>query len=423
MPHRATTLWLLLVVLLAGSTAHAQRLARGSWWDRTVAQRSQYYVIRTDLPTKLARQYARHLDRVYVEFSRRLASLPPRGPEKLDVYIFSSRADYEATLRTRWGVNARGTGGMFFVTAAGSGLAFWTEHLPQRRIQHVLQHEGFHQFAYSRFGSDLPRWLNEGIAEFFGEAMLIDDTFVLGQVTPRVIETVKGAIEREEHIAFSRLLAIDDTQWSQLVQTGRAELVYHQSWSIVHFLVYGDGGRYQQPFERYLGLINQGVPADNAFREVFGDNLGAFEERWKLYALAATPSAFVTALERIEVLAEGALELSQQGTIPGSLEELKESLRAIDFSHFVNHHGRVVEQRVDHDEAFEIPIDGLCKAVPVFDVSKPKPRLRTLRDRRREESAPTPSRIVTDNLRPRNLGIDWQRDPETDEVFYEIVVE
>ena len=48
-------------------------------------QSPRYYNIKTDLPAAEARAYARHLDRMYEEFSRRLASLPPRAPEKLSV--------------------------------------------------------------------------------------------------------------------------------------------------------------------------------------------------------------------------------------------------------------------------------------------------------------------------------------------------
>ena len=41
---------------------------------------------------------------------------------------------------------------------------------------HVAQHEGFHQFAWSRFAEDLPVWVNEGMAEFFGESVIVGDT-------------------------------------------------------------------------------------------------------------------------------------------------------------------------------------------------------------------------------------------------------
>ncbi|NNF43266.1 MAG: DUF1570 domain-containing protein [Phycisphaerales bacterium] len=411
-----------VAMLAAADAASAQRLARGSWWDRTPALWSHRYLIKTDLPAEQARAYGRHLDRMYDEYARRLATLPPRGPEKLNVYIFAEREEYVRTMRGRFGIDATGTGGMFFVSGAGDGLAFYTERLPLRRIHHVIQHEGFHQFAYSRFGNDLPRWVNEGLAEFFGEAMLVDGVFILGQSTPAVLNRVKDAIERREYIPFSQLLEMTDEQWAAWVRGGRADLAYHQAWSIVHFLVYADGGKYQAPFERYLRLVNNGMPSPRAFTEVFGPDREPFEKRWRDYALAARPSAFVTALERIEVLAEGALELSRAGRSETSLETLKDALRAAGFVHRVNHHGRTVDRDVRNDDAFEIPADQLTPTTPEFVVEKAKLFGLTLRQRKFEEATPTPGVIKTTGLRPRDLEVRWRRDRKSGELSYEIVV-
>jgi hypothetical protein len=419
------------MVLLAGaihSAAPAEAQQRGrrqaqpSWWQRTESLWSRYYLIRTDLPKAEARDYARHLDRMYEEYSRRLASLPPRAPEKLNVLIFKDRLEYLQTLRLRFGIDGTGTGGMFFVNPQGSGLAFWTGNLPRPRIEHVMQHEGFHQFAYSRFGNDLPVWVNEGLAEFFGEAVLVGNTFILGQSTPRVVESVKNAIELDEYVHFRRMLSMSPGQWMEHVNGGDSSIMYHQAWSMVHFLVYGEGGRYQSAFEEYLRQLNKGIPPEHAFVRVFGEDVNAFEERWLEHARSAKPSAFITALERIEFLAEGALELSRDGIVPESLEELKEHLREIGFTHTVGHHGLKTQLSAEDDATFTIPMDGLTPEQPVFVVEKPKLRFSSIRERRAEEAQPTPCAISTENLRPRRMEIRWIRDRDTLELHYEIVI-
>ena len=83
-----------------GPPAVGQRGPR-TWWQRTTPLWSQHYLIKTDLPVEEARAYGRHLDRMYEAYARRLASLAPRGPEELRVYIFRSRDDYLRTLRAR----------------------------------------------------------------------------------------------------------------------------------------------------------------------------------------------------------------------------------------------------------------------------------------------------------------------------------
>ncbi|HVP73762.1 MAG TPA: DUF1570 domain-containing protein, partial [Phycisphaerales bacterium] len=215
------------------------RQAQLSWWDRSPERKVGYYWIKTDLPAAQANALARHLNLMYEEYSRRLASLPLRGQEKLNVLIFNDPQDYLLTLRARFGVNAQGTGGMFFVTPAGAALAFWTKDLPQRRIEHVVQHEGFHQFAFSRFGDDLPMWVNEGLAEFFGESVMVDDKLILGQTTPRVLDAIKNGIEKDEFVPFRSMLSMSPAKWNAAVSNGDAAMNYHQAWSMVHFLVYG----------------------------------------------------------------------------------------------------------------------------------------------------------------------------------------
>ena len=381
------------------------------------------YFIKSDLPATEVNTLARHLNLMHGEYSHRLASLPPRVAQPMNVLIFKRQREYLDVLRTRFGVNALGTGGMFFSNPSGQSLAIWTENLSQRRIHHVLQHEGFHQFAWSRFGSDLPMWVNEGLAEFFGESVLVNGKLVLGQTNPRVIKSVINAIELGEYIPFRRMLMMQSSQWKDALRTGNASTQYNQAWSMVHFLVYGNQGRYTKRFEAYLRLINNGHQSENAFVRAFETNdIDAFERAWKKYALEAKPSAFVTALERIEFLAAGALELSHQGRAPQTLEALRESLVEIDFRYEIQTHGIGVELDAHNDELFSIPMDNLSEERPIFTLSKSRPRRSSPRDRQWEEQNPMPAIIETENLRPKSLAVYWYRDRKTGALRYEIEV-
>ena len=415
-----------LILTLAPTAAGAQDRARGPWWDRSAEAKVGYYWIKTDLPADEANDLARQINVMHAEYSKRLASLPQRVPSPLNVLIFKSRDDYLETLRTRFGVNAAGSGGMFFVNPSGSGLAFWTEALSERRVHHVMQHEGFHQFAYSRFGGDLPLWVNEGLAEFFGESVIVGRKLVIGQSNPRVINRVKQAIERGSHVPFSQMLSMTSERWGEALRSGTAGVHYSQAWSMVHFLVYGDNGKYVEAFERYLRFLNGGLPSENAFVRAFGDDIAAFERRWTEYAIAARPSAFLAALERIEFLAEGALELARRGVHPESLEALRDAMREIEFVYLVRKHGLDVKLRADDDAVFTIPAGELTGEPPIFIVSKADPGRLSRRERFLEKTDPSPPAIATEHLRPNVLSVRWHRNPDaapgSGGFRYEIVV-
>lgn len=418
---------LVLAFSLLSNTALAQsnpqRQAQLPWWTRAEMRNIGNYSIKTDLPADQANQLARHLNLMHEEYSRRLASLPPRSPTPMNVMIFKHRREYMDVLRTRFGVDGRGTGGIFFVNASGTALAFWIEKLPQRRIIDVLQHEGFHQFAYTRFGSDLPVWANEGLAEFFSESVLVNKTFIIGQSKPRVIDAVKKAIELNEHIPLRQMITMSRGKWGEALISGNASLQYHQAWSMVHFLVYGDNGRYTQSFEAYLRLINSGVESEQAFIRAFDtDDIEAFENRWKKYALAANPSGFVTALERIEFLAQGALELSGLGISPESADELQQELIKIKFKYKVQKHGHEYYLNASDPQVFLIPEDNLAQDKPIFVIEPANLRGLSRRLLMFEEVNPTPPSIKTKHLRPKSLSIRWKRNRKTGDLRYEIIV-
>jgi hypothetical protein len=420
---RVTVAMLLCMLCITPSDAQ-ERLAKASWWDRASQGKVGHYWIKTDLPPEEANSLAQHLNFMYGEYSKRLASMPVRAQEKLNVYIFKSRDDYALTLRARFGVNPTGSGGMFFVTPAGSGLAFWTDDLPRRRIDHVIQHEGFHQFAYSRFGNDLPIWANEGLAEFFGESIVVGDTLIIGQTTPRVLESIRKGIELNTYVPFQQMLSMTPQQWNSALGDGSAMMNYNQAWSMVHFLVYGDGGKYVVPFETYLKHLNNGMQSDKAFIRAFGPDITAFENRWKQYALAAKPSAFVSAMERIEFLAEGTLQLSRQKKYPATLEELKAALKEVDFTHVVKTHAAEVKLNAKDDSLFTIPSDDLMASdkQPQFVLNKVKLGRLSRKEQMLEEANPTPLSIGTENLKPRSMSVRWIRDKEKNTFSYQIVI-
>ncbi len=406
-----TLMGVVAALQLAPPSPAAQPVARLPWWNRSAEARVGQYWIRTDLAAQRADELAAHLNIMYEEFSRRLVALPARAPARMNVLLFADAVDYLETLQFKYGIDATGTGGMFFVNASGSALAVWVGDLPRRRIEHVLQHEGFHQFAWSRFGTDLPLWVNEGLAEFFGDAVVVGRSVIIGQSSAAVVQDVKARIERGTVLEFPRMLAMSPEQWSTVVRDGDAQGLYHQAWSMVHFLVYGDGGRYVGSFERYLKLLNTGFPPQRAFERAFEtDDIVAFEKRWRQYAMSARPSGFLTALDRMEFMAEGARELAQRGTVPDSLDELREALEAIGFSYSRSRHDLSLDLRVSRS-MFEIPWTGndQIEQRPVFVVNRPA-------------RYQMPSSIETAFLKPRDLSVQWFRDPATHTFRYEIKV-
>jgi hypothetical protein len=145
---------------------------------------------------------------------------------------------------------------------------------------HVIQHEGFHQFADNVIGGDMPPWLNEGIAEYFGESIFTGDGFVSGILPPHRVARVQDAIRNDRFPDLQRLMTMTLAQWNAALQGEN----YDMSWTLFHFLAHGDDGRYQKPFEQFMHAIGRGMDWQQAWRNHFG-TIDGFEERWRDYWL------------------------------------------------------------------------------------------------------------------------------------------
>lgn len=415
------------------STASQQ--AVGTWWDRTAPPvghklpNSRYYTIRSDLISAQTKQYADHLDTMYGEFTKQLVAqsgLRKRSPDYPNVLMFSKQQDYLDTLRTQYAIDGTGSGGMFFISPRGAGLAFWVEGLPKQRVEHVIQHEGFHQFAYAFFGNEMPPWLNEGLAEFFGESVVDGTSVIIGQASPQVVDQVRKAVVQEKYIPFMNLLQMDDQRWSANVHNGSAGMQYMQSWSMVHFLVYGEEGRYGPSFTVMLKLLNDGTKPFDAMRKAFSlatePDVLRFESKWKEYAKVAKPGAYVAARGRLEFLAEGLREVWSKGGRPKNVEELKTAMRDLKFQYTSSSHGYVTKLDAADDINFAVPDDEVnTKPVTIeFVVNKPA---KGTKAKKLEEQLPTPPMLRTRNLRPNDVGVSWYRSSsDPTQLNYDIVV-
>jgi hypothetical protein len=384
-------------------------------------QRSKHYRILSDLSPEETKTYAGHLDLFYQEYARRFAHLPQQAPEVPFVLMFSRERDYLDVLRNTYGINATGSGGMFFMSPRGAALAFFVESLPRTRVFHVIQHEGFHQYAFSRFTNTLPMWVNEGLAEFFGEAVVVDGRVILGQASPGPVDAIKRAIERDATIDFLRLLRMTGDEWNANVAAGSASIQYMQSWSMIQFLGTAENGRYQPRFEGYLRLIHAGMPSERAFIEAFGTaDIASFEKTWKEWAKSTQPTAFGTAAMRLTFLAEGLRALSRDGVATDGLDDLLAKLRQRDFTIEVSVHGRTQVLRAD-ESILDIPQDPLAKAKPVFDFIPAKPARQTKKEQHLEELHPTPAVVHTRGLAPRELVLKWTRTKGGDDFDYDLL--
>lgn len=341
--------------------AHRNPPAPKSW-------RSRNYEVLGNLPAADAKPIVAHMDAVFEEYERRFASFPAKNSTTVRLYLFDTQATYLSALKAK-NLDASNTGGVFFHSTEEAGLSTFVEGQTGLRMFHVLQHEGFHQFAYIRIGDNLPIWANEGVAEYFGQSILVKGKLRTGVAPQSRIALVQAEIKRELAFPLDELLTISHERWNHAVATGdeRAGVLYDQSWSVVHFLINADKGKYAPALETYIRTASTGASPEQAMIKAFGsaDAARAMDKVWRAWVAdewKADPLS--TAAERLEFLGEGIKVAAAKGLAFTTIDELKAQLRAIRFE----------LRRVDHGIRRKLSAtdDSLFEA-PAADDSRPAP--------------------------------------------------
>ncbi|MCE9590045.1 MAG: DUF1570 domain-containing protein [Planctomycetes bacterium] len=392
---------LLLLISLAHAAA-AQVVPETVTHDpppKLTSFKSKFYTVQTNLTVEEARPIAEHMDAVFAEYSRRFASFPARNAELMPLYLLRTQKQYEGLLGSN-GINAANTGGMFFIQRTIQGLATFTQGRNLSATYVVLQHEGFHQFAYSRMGTNLPIWVNEGLAQYFEDGILTQQHgMYVGLANARRLASVQSAIAHSSILDIDELLARSQDEWHQIVVAGGegAGLQYDQSWSLVYFLIHGDSGKYKAAFEKYLTLVSQGRSSVSAFSQSFGaTNNKAFRDRWIAFTEKATPDPLNISIVRMEFLGAGLkFLLERQHPMPKTLDELRQVLISFQFALTRYSPGVKIVQTAGDESLYAFPRNGQDAPFLLLEPS----------------ASGLPPRITAQGLKPEPTLV-WSRDKQ-----------
>jgi tetratricopeptide (TPR) repeat protein len=145
---------------------------------------------------------------------------------------------------------------------------------------HTVYHEYTHALLHLNF-SRIPLWLNEGVAEFFGNS-------TIGEGVARTGTVDKGhlyILSKNEWLPMETLLDVNESS-PYYSEKNPASVFYAESWAMVHYLLLDPEARRQQLLKKFLANWNLSGDREAAGRVAFGD-LSRLEEAVKRYVRQA----------------------------------------------------------------------------------------------------------------------------------------
>lgn len=227
------------------------------------------YVVHTDLPEGEMPDILRRLNAMTRHYVERTAGLSVQSDSRrLPLYLYSQERDYVKA------GGQKGSAGFF----DGEQLLAVVGRQADGRAWHVIQHEAFHQFLYAKLGDQLPIWLNEGLAEYFGEGIYTGDDFLTGMIPAYRVKRLRESFQRERAPVLGHLLSLSHEQWNEHLNKSN----YDYAWSLIHFLAHAENGARRDDLVGLILKCARGADSSRTFAKSFGD-VDLIEAAWREY--------------------------------------------------------------------------------------------------------------------------------------------
>lgn len=150
-----------------------------------------------------------------------------------------------------------------------------------------LYHEAFHayleNFVFPASEYDVPRWLNEGMAQVFEEGILEAGTLRLDIPSKTRLEALQKDLRQQDRLPLAEILNSEPRRFlvAHEDQALASERLYLYSWGLAHYLVIREPVLQDKVLAAYVGKANAGQTLQQRFEQMVGQPLDEFEKKWR----------------------------------------------------------------------------------------------------------------------------------------------
>jgi tetratricopeptide (TPR) repeat protein len=245
--------------------------------DTWVEVRSPDFVVASNAGEKQARHVAREFEEIRSIYHDALPKLRLDLGKPIIILAAKNENSTKALLPEEWEAKGHIHHAGMYVQEEDKHYVLLQLGAEGENPYHVLYHEYTHAILHVNF-PPLPLWLDEGLAELYGNTTIGDKESVVGKPDSSHL----ALLQQSKLIPIETLLQVDHTSPFYNEQN-RASVFYAESWALVHFLLMDPEARKENLFGKFVDSWNKSGDQVDAAKQTFGD-LKRFGQKVEAYA-------------------------------------------------------------------------------------------------------------------------------------------
>jgi tetratricopeptide (TPR) repeat protein len=225
---------------------------------------SPNFIVVCNAGEKQARKTAIRFEQIRAVFRRELEVASKHESPVITIMAVKDEDSVKALLPEYWAKGRAHPAGMF-LSNMNQYFAVIQLDAAGSNPYNTIYHEYFHSLT-APYYPNLPVWVSEGLAEFYGNTEIGDSEVGLGRADPDLIAELKqGSL-----MPLEALFKVDYSS-PYYNEQNKISIFYAESWALTHYLMAGDKGTHQAMLQTYLHALSQGMSQEQAAAAGFGD--------------------------------------------------------------------------------------------------------------------------------------------------------
>jgi tetratricopeptide (TPR) repeat protein len=254
-------------------------------WKNAWQLKTRHFELTTNTSHQLATEIGDAIDACYDTLKSVYSARGDGG--KIPVDVFATFDQFAAVSAAEgFPIRSQNIAGYFWRKGNQAGIRCYYIGSLEETLK-TLYHEIAHLTLYKKVGGTTPTWSNEGLAVFFEDLHRTKKGFDIQTIPWHRLWSLQSTLKKTPNgPTLSHLVGLSRERYTAQF--------YPQVWALIHFLLFGENGKYRNNFNRYYALLEKEpgrMSNGELFHKAFGKHPDELQTEWVRHIQSIKPES------------------------------------------------------------------------------------------------------------------------------------